>query len=551
MGIKSELPNMFSSLPWHPPRVLTDDDVKRIFTDVETEVHFLAVSRDTRPLAVPTSRYLRHLAKFTNSKSLISFLSTPKVPAQSGGPPLLEDVNNSPISSQSPTPPLFRIFHLQQRDTWSRIALCYDAFRSLSESVQASDALTDLVRNFGLKVEPSDEMHISLTFQSRMMQGCAVLSHEGSKTGNSKDREQQRVTEICYNIRYFARHGRPGVKSLWSERQAAVYHCLNEDAKASQLITIQVPEELRRRVEAVLGDAPVSDEMDLAYHLGCHVVMFFGLAADWRSYLCFLEGVLAKLDEPALHSKVGLGNQETHVLTFSNAQRLERVRRKVTKARHILARNAEVATRWIRAVETLASRHGGGEHFAALIGSVRKYIAELDSHSAAAALLLERLSGTQKLIYHTLDYRNEELVIQSTLPLNSSNEKLLLQLQQLSLLHDSMHEIASDFASDSKWIKILTFITTLYAAGSFAAGILSTNFVTTVAISDAVPQTRLAMASGFWVFPVLVVLFIVVTLVAAVVWWKYWPQWWKYRPRRWARVKKNFLNIKELLVPAT
>lgn len=70
----------------------------------------------------------------------------------------------------------------------------------------------------------------------------------------------------------------------------------------------------------------------------------------------------------------------------------------MTKARHILARNAEVATRWIRAVETLASRHGGGEQFAALIGSAREYIAELDSHSAAAALLLERLSGTQKLV---------------------------------------------------------------------------------------------------------------------------------------------------------
>ncbi|KAM7189222.1 hypothetical protein V8F20_010226 [Naviculisporaceae sp. PSN 640] len=294
-----------------------------------------------------------------------------------------------------------------------------------------------------------------------------------------------RVAEICYNIRYFATHGRDGVKSRWSERQTGIYHNLreNRDPKliSSQLITVQLPEQIRHRLDSIAtnkdaakGSINKDDGWELHHHLGYHLVVFFGLAADWRAYLCFLEGLLDTLETPALNTKVGLHyRRETHILTFNNAQGLEKLRRKIIKARHMLTQNSEVVRRWIEAAEqlllTLRRPQRDHDEVTAIIASARGHLVDLDCHIAASNLLLERVCGTEKLIYHILAYKNEEQVIQSTMPLNSSSEKLLLQLRQLSSRHDSVYEIASDFASDSKWVKILTFITMLYAPASFAA----------------------------------------------------------------------------------
>lgn len=63
---------MISLVPYIYPRVLSDEDVKRIFTDSETEVHtFTLLDRDTKSK--------RHLAIFKDTPSLVSFLTSQKV----------------------------------------------------------------------------------------------------------------------------------------------------------------------------------------------------------------------------------------------------------------------------------------------------------------------------------------------------------------------------------------------------------------------------------------------------------------------------------------
>lgn len=150
----------------------------------------------------------------------------------------------------------------------------------------------DLVRNFGLRLGPTNEMHTAISLNIT----------QPSKTKDDADSRpcHRRISEICYNVRYFARHGRPGVRSQWSERQVGVYHGLSEHKETksicSRLVTIQLPDQLRRRVEGIAGEAVKSDdESQLQHHISCHIVVFFGLAVDWRSYICFLEGLLDAL----------------------------------------------------------------------------------------------------------------------------------------------------------------------------------------------------------------------------------------------------------------
>lgn len=65
----------------------------------------------------------------------------------------------------------------------------------------------------------------------------------------------------------------------------------------------------------------------------------------------------------------------------------------------MLGQNADVTRRWIGAVKTLALHgHQSQEQVTALVALAMEYVAELDIHSAATTLLLERLSGTEKLV---------------------------------------------------------------------------------------------------------------------------------------------------------
>ncbi|KAM7213908.1 hypothetical protein V8F06_010727 [Rhypophila decipiens] len=501
------------------PPVMSNEDINRIFADSETQVSAVIFARDDREHApIGSKRCTRYATVFTDAKCLISSFK---------GQQILTNVIMAQHSSSS-TP----------RDTWNRILLPFDAFLHLHAHLQASDSLTRLAGNFGLRLQASDEMHISFTSRERIrrcIKSPVSVSQPSTATDTEPRDSETRVTEICYNIRYYARHGRPGVRSTWSERQAGVFHSLDEDMMISQVVTIQLPERPKNAVEEMFGSVLDPDEEDpsLERHLAFHVSIFMHLSWDWRPYLCFLEALLAELEITALNSRVGEGNEETYSLTFRNAQRLEKLRRKLSKARHILSQNTEVARRWIQVAEALALRHGRGEEVGPLVASAKEYIAELDSHRAVTDLLQDRLSGTERLIYHTLNYRNEEQVIQSTLPLNGSNEKLLVQLSRLSSRHDAVHDIASEFVSDSKLIKILTLVTVIYAPASFATSLFNTNVIANVPVSEDAPQTRLALAPGFWALPLLVLGLVALTLLGM------WA-WWRHGPRLWARYRRFF-----------
>lgn len=89
------------------------------------------------------------------------------------------------------------------------------------------------------------------------------------------------IIDLCYNLRYFERHGRQ-LADPWSCRQSAVYQKYYSDSKKSKWIIIQPPIRFASYLKNI-GACHLSHPMDLH-------ISYFGIAiAKWREYLNFID----------------------------------------------------------------------------------------------------------------------------------------------------------------------------------------------------------------------------------------------------------------------
>jgi hypothetical protein len=170
------------------------------------------------------------------------------------------------------------VFLLQQKDSWNRILLTLEGYNLLRHYLQLPSCFGVMMQGFGLKVDSVDENHIQ--FSGWLTTGESV-----------KD-----VTlEMCYNIRYYEKHGRPGTSAIWSERQVGIYHSLRTRDKRSLWITIQMPEKLKRllceSLEALRDDGSCA----IIVNLRIHLTLFVDLERNWRAYINFLDEYLGSI----------------------------------------------------------------------------------------------------------------------------------------------------------------------------------------------------------------------------------------------------------------
>ena len=99
---------------------------------------------------------------------------------------------------------------------------------------------------------------------------------------------------MCYNIRYFEKHNRGGTKAIWSERQVALYHTFDMSKQSSLWILIQPSESIESRLQNVMHDMQ-SQDLVPADHFDLHAMFALVLAANWRSYINYLEDQLSEL----------------------------------------------------------------------------------------------------------------------------------------------------------------------------------------------------------------------------------------------------------------
>ena len=86
--------------------------------------------------------------------------------------------------------------------------------------------------------------------------------------------------EICYLLRAYERHGRPGLKNPWSLRQALVYQKYNDRARTSVWIFIQ----LFKRSKGILWDE-ISRQDCIHHPVNLHAILLGTALSNWRWFL--------------------------------------------------------------------------------------------------------------------------------------------------------------------------------------------------------------------------------------------------------------------------
>ncbi len=97
------------------------------------------------------------------------------------------------------------------------------------------------------------------------------------------------VSELCYLLRYPARHGRQSA-CPFSIRQTVVYQRFDYHERSSKWILVQAPGDLAGDIRSSLS----SEGLSLAPS-EIHLRVFSIAERDWRDYICYLEDELRKL----------------------------------------------------------------------------------------------------------------------------------------------------------------------------------------------------------------------------------------------------------------
>lgn len=98
------------------------------------------------------------------------------------------------------------------------------------------------------------------------------------------------MAEVCYLLRYPARHGRKS-GCPFSLRQMAVYQRLDHVKKTSRWIFVQAPDDLSDELRSSLSSGKEEE-----IHPGVIHQRVFSIAEqEWRDYICYLDGELGTL----------------------------------------------------------------------------------------------------------------------------------------------------------------------------------------------------------------------------------------------------------------
>ncbi|ERF72672.1 hypothetical protein EPUS_09491 [Endocarpon pusillum Z07020] len=325
---------------------------------------------------------------------------------------------------------------LRQQDTWDYIQLSDQAFVYLMRTCQVFTPFWDLVRGFGIKFESKDENIVGL--KSKLSAGRS---------------------ELCYNVRYFEKHNRPGTKAIWSERQVALYHTFDLDDQSSLWIIIQPSKSMELKLQSCVHDIKDFDLLP-SDHLDIHALFVSVLASNWRSYINYLEDQLSEVDEKALNSSVGTPCRLDYTVTFRDVQDLELIRRKLLKAALILASNADVGRSLNAHIGKVAQALQKSE-IPSSHEVLDQFAADLEMHAKVVTLLLEKVRGTK--------HRHEEISLTTSVAIRNDGSQIRKLTEQATTASNLMTGLTRKMRNDSKFMKIITFLALLYAPASLAA----------------------------------------------------------------------------------
>ena len=99
------------------------------------------------------------------------------------------------------------------------------------------------------------------------------------------------IAELCYLLRYPARHGRKS-GCQFSIRQMVIYQHFDHVKKRSRWIFVQAPDDFADELRSELSSLEGPENMPAC---DIHRRVFLVAEQEWRDYICYLDTELATL----------------------------------------------------------------------------------------------------------------------------------------------------------------------------------------------------------------------------------------------------------------
>ncbi|KAL2815795.1 hypothetical protein BDW59DRAFT_153601 [Aspergillus cavernicola] len=341
-----------------------------------------------------------------------------------------------------------RTFLVHRVNSWSRMNVTYDMFHAICASIRTAPEFVKLVMGLGRKLGSSDEDFMA----------CYSRFSMPDTTSQTYDQ----ACDICYNIRYYERHGRE-LEDPWSCRQSAIHQTYPFSSKQSSWLVIQSPTAFTLDVR----DAQARTTTAAAHPMSPHIQYLAAGNAGWRGYLNYIADRLKSLDEEVAVCK----RYGEFGVDFSSKQSINLLRRKLRHAAAILASTLETLgtlrsheATMARTLDLRVSLHEGFQR------ELQNLSSELRNYLQTARKLLSLSDDITSIYGDILNLHSQELIQTNGMALTHLTQANSLETKAIGSLADCARQ-------ESRTMRIATLVAVYYLPANLVLSFFSTTLV--------------------------------------------------------------------------
>lgn len=348
-----------------------------------------------------------------------------------------------------------RVFAIHRVNSWSRMQITSDMFRTLCAASKTTPKMIDLIRGVRYKLAPEDEHYMNCFYDIDCIFRISAKTENELLTAPRNDLGFQ----VCYNLRYFEKHGRD-LQDPWSCRQSVVHHRHRFSNALSSWIVVQPS----IRWQTALDDV----HMNVIVHpLSLHLRSLSSAIANNWEYLEYLSAQLLFLDKRAAFPKP-LAKFD---FDFTLNQKVHSIRKRL---HHVIT----ILDGTQRTVVALSSLSKAFQELGGIPTPVHdafnrelSYISRsLEAYHSTTKELLNLSSDVKSTINSIIDFRNQGLLTENGAQLHRIAEN---NSRETRLMADT----ANLTYKDSRTMRIATVIALIYLPANLVMSFFSTVFV--------------------------------------------------------------------------
>lgn len=320
----------------------------------------------------------------------------------------------------------------------------------------------DAVHSFGAKVTGEDDPLFNICHYSwHTSKDENQVVSRGRKSGGpvnivTEDEMQisQEQLEFCYILRYFERHGRTELKQPWSLRQTFLYHKYELKTRKTVWMVLQPMQRFKTEMEA--------HESRVLHPMAMHSVSLNLGLSNWRWYLDDTRRAILQFTEKASYSSLGF-HENDYDTNFTDAQRLQNLHERLNLTISILDADMDIARairNQCRDLRRLKLPNLADD--SDVLTRVNLDIQRLKGFKRTAIALRLQAQGTAQLLIQLLSYRRADI-------LNAHAEALRGLTATSTAQSASLRDLTEKTRTDSRCMRILTFIALIYLPASLIA----------------------------------------------------------------------------------